>query len=321
MTIRNSKEDSAASGYGSTQPVVVGGEYSEAAPLVGVHEDDFAEPVYRDVGWALLFLAHLGVMIFLAIAYGSFGTTETAALSNNTTDWKTEMEAEMDDDEAIHQIEAFAEQVEAYVQVYPMRIFSFIVVPCALLASIFSYIGTAFIIPSCPTAIVQFSLLGSIGWTIAVTLLGAISTGSWFAWLMSAGLIAVVIYYVKIVWNLIPFASVNLRVSLQGVSANWGIYIIAFLFSILGFVWTVFWVYVAIGVLGHEQLESYAAGEEETSSMGDDDDDAYYESQGDRPQQGFTIFLLLVSLYWTSTVLLVSCVMILLGAGSTFLLT
>jgi hypothetical protein len=134
----------------------------------------------------------------------------------------------------------------------------------------------------------------------------SVSTGSWFAWLMSAGLIAIVIYYVKIVWNLIPFASVNLKISLKGVSANWGIYMIAFLFSILGFVWTIFWAYVSIGVLGHEQLES---GTEDSSTstsetVDDDDDDAYYESQGDQAQQGFTIFLLLVSLYWTSTVIL-----------------
>lgn len=309
MTIRNSKEKDSAV-YGSTsqqaQPVVVvGGEYSETAPLVGVDEDDFAEPVYRDVVWALLFLVHLGVMIFLGVVYGSFGV-DSAAAYMNTTDWKQEIEAEMDDDEAIHQVEAFAKQVEAYVEVYPMRIFSFIVVPCALLASGFCYFGTAFVIPSCPTAIVQFSLLGSIGWTIALTLLMSISTGSVFAWLMSAGLIAIVVYYVRIVWNLIPFASVNLKVSLKGVSVNWGLYIIAFLFSVLGFIWAIFWAYVAIGVLGHEQLETYTGDSSTAPDTEDDDDDVYYESRGDRPQQGFTIFLLLVSLYWTSTVLLVS---------------
>ena len=264
--------------------------------------------------WALLFVAHLGVMVFLAIVYGSFSTSNEEKMT--TLDWKAEMEAELDDDEAIHQVEVFAEQVEAYVEVYPMRILSFILVPCALLAFCFSYVGTALVIPSCPTTIVQFSLLGSVGWTIVLTILMSVSTGSWFVWLISIGLIAIVVYYVKIVWRLVPFASVNLKISLKGVSANWGIYMIAFLFSILGFVWTIFWAYVSIGVLGHEQLESVA--EEGTSStstsetIDDDDDDAYYASQGDRPQQGFTIFLLLVSLYWTSTVLLVSarCVLV-----------
>jgi hypothetical protein len=307
MTIRNKEQQQQDyTSYGSTQPVVVGGEYTEAEPLVGIDNNDFAEPVFRDVFWALLFVAHLGVMVFLAVVYGSFGTSSNH--EKTTQDWKAEMEAEMDDDEAIHQVEAFAEQVEAYVEVYPMRILTYILVPCVLLAFVFSFVGTALVIPSCPTTIVQFSLLGSVGLTIALTVLMSVSTGSWFAWLMSAGLIAIVIYYVKIVWNLIPFASVNLKISLKGVSANWGIYMIAFLFSILGFVWTIFWAYVSIGVLGHEQLES---GTEDSSTstsetVDDDDDDAYYESQGDQAQQGFTIFLLLVSLYWTSTVILVS---------------
>ncbi len=309
MTIRYPEKEQQQENYGSTaQPVVVGGEYSEAAPLVGIDNNDFAEPVFRDVLWALLFVAHLAVMVCLAILYGSFSTTTSSGTGESNTDWK-EMEAELDDDEAIHQVEVFAEQVEAYVQVYPMRILSFILVPCAVLAFAFSYVGTALVIPSCPTTIVQCCLLGSVGWTIVLTILMSVSTGSWFAWLMSIGLIGIVIYYVKIVWRLIPFASVNLKLSLKGVSANWGIYMIAFLCSVLGFVWTIFWAYVCIGVLGHEQLDSVATEDSSSSmseTMDDDDDDAYYKSQGDRPQQGFTIFLLLVSLYWTSTVLLVS---------------
>ena len=65
---------------------------------------------------------------------------------------------------------------------------------------------------------------------------------------------------------------------------------------------------MSIGVLGHEQLESGTEYSSTSTSetVDDDDDDAYYESQGDQAQQGFTIFLLLVSLYWTSTVILVS---------------
>lgn len=304
MTIRN---NSNSKGYGATsqqtaaaaEPIVVGGKYSEAAPLVGVHDEDFAEPVYRDVVWALLFLAHFAVMIYLAIAYGSFGIQDSG---KNTSDWKQELETDLDDDEAIHQVEAFAEQVEAYVEVYPLRIFGFLIVPCALVASVVSYLGTCFVIPSCPTAIVQFCLLGSIGWTIALTVLASISFGSWFVWLISAGVIAIVLYYVRIVWSLIPFAAVNLRVALKGISANWGIYIIAFIVSGIGFVWVFFWMYVSIGVLGHEQLAA-VTGETPATDV-EDDDDTYYAIQGDQPQQGFTIFLLLVSLYWTSTILL-----------------
>ena len=303
MTIKNSIDSGFGSSYQTPEPVVINQYGGEQAPLVGVDENDFAEPVYRDVPWAILFVAHLAVMIWLGVAYGSFsGGTNSANM--NATDWKHELETDLDDDEAIHQIEAFAEEVEAYVEVYPMRIFLYVVLPCALLAYFVSYVGTAFVIPSCPTTIVQMSLLGSVGWIIVLTILVSVSTGSWFSWLMSVGIIAIVVYYVTIVWSLIPFASINLKVSLEGISANSGMYIIAFIVSGVGFVWAVFWMYVAIGVLGHEQLQSYGAEVPTTDEV--DDDDLYYQSQGDRPQQGFTIFFLLVSLYWTSTVLLVS---------------
>jgi hypothetical protein len=255
-------------------------------------QDDFAEPVYRDVAWAIMFLAHLGVMIYLAVVHGSFGVDCT---NMNTTDWKQELEASIDDDTVLHQVEAFAEAAEAYVQVFPQRIFSYVVIPCAVLASVFSYAATAFWIPSCPTVAVQSALLGSVGWTIILTVFTAVATHFWWTYLMSAVVIAVVIYYVRIVWNLIPFAAINLQVSLKGISANWGMYVLAFLFSAAGFVWTIFWIYVAIGVLGHETI-TYNA--EHPKNAADESED------GD--PQGFTFFLLLVSFYWTSTVLLVS---------------
>jgi hypothetical protein len=296
MTIRDTNQYGVPS-Y-QTQNVVIDqpAAYGEDDPLFNKrinHQDDFAEPVYRDVAWAIMFLAHLGVMIYLGVAHGSFGVEYT---DMNATDWKQELEASIDDDEVLHQVESFAEAAEAYVQVFPQRIFSYVVIPCAVLASVFSYAATAFLIPSCPKVAVQSALLGSVGWTILLTVFTAVASHSLWACLMSAVVIAVVIYYVRIVWNLIPFAAVNLQVSLKGISANWGMYVLAFLFSAAGFVWTVFWIYVAIGVLGHEMM---TYNEEEHPKHAADDSE-------DGGPQGFTVFLLLVSLYWTSTVLLVS---------------
>jgi hypothetical protein len=297
MTIRDNNKYGVPS-Y-QTQDVVIDEPiayvYGEDDPLVNTRinqEDDFAEPVYRDVAWAIVFLAHLAVMIYLGIAHGSFGVDCTGM---NTTDWKQEMEASIDDDKVLHQMEAFAEAAEEYVQVFPQRIFSYVVIPCALLASVFSYAATAFLIPSCPKVAVQSALLGSVGWTIILTMFTAVASHSWWTYLMSAAVIAVAIYYVRIVWNLVPFAAVNLQVSLQGISANWGMYVLAFLFSVAGFVWTIFWIFVAIGVLGHETI---AYKEEHPKNASDESEDG--------GPQGFTVFLLLVSLYWTSTVLLVS---------------
>jgi hypothetical protein len=246
-----------------------------------------------------MFLVHLAVMIYLGVAYGSFGVKHEEQW--NSADWKEELqeelEASIDDDKVLHQMETFAEAAEEYVQVFPQRIFIYMVIPCALLASVVSYVGTAFVIPSCAKICVQTALIGSIGWTILLTVFMSVASHSWFVYLMSAGMIAVMIYYVTIVWRLIPFAAVNLEVSLKGISANWGMYILAFLFSVAGFVWTIFWIYVAIGVLGHETL---TYNEEHSKNAGSDNEN------DDVGPQGLTIFLLLVSLYWTSTVLLVS---------------
>lgn len=295
MTIRDTNKNGIPS-Y-QTQDVLIDPIiYGEEDPLLKAnHEEDFAEPVFRDVAWALLFLVHLAVMIYLGVAYGSFGVEHDKQW--NSADLKEELEASIDDDKVLHQMETFAEAAEEYVQVFPQRIFIYVVIPCALLASVVSYAGTAFVIPSCAKICVQTALIGSIGWTILLTVFISVASQSWFVYLMSAGMIAVMIYYVTIVWRLIPFAAVNLEVSLKGISANWGMYILAFLFSVAGFVWTIFWIYVTIGVLGHETL---TYNEEHTKNAGSSNEN------DDVGPQGLTIFLLLVSLYWTSTVLLVS---------------
>ena len=304
MTIRNSGDDA----YGVRQSQIPSYQAQgvvideDNAPMIHIDDEDFAEPVFRDVFWAVLFIVHLLVMIYLGIAYGSFGVD--TSVGGNSTSWKEEMEKGTDDDQAakaVQQMENFVEAAESFIQVYPQRILFIIVIPCAILAFCFSYVGTAFAIPSCPTTVVQFALLGSIGWTVIITLSGAIASHSFFGYLMAAGMIGIVIYYVRIVWSLIPFAAVNLKVSLEGISTNWGMYIVAILFSAISFLWTVFWLYVTIGVLGYESSET---SDEAPKKATDDDYD--YSDGASGGLQGFIFFLLLFSLYWTSTVLMVS---------------
>jgi hypothetical protein len=123
-------------------------------------------------------------------------------------------------------------------------------------------------------------------------------------------MLGIVTYYVCIVWKLIPFAAVNLNVSLKAISRNWGMYLVALLFSIVSFVWTVFWLYTTIGLLGYETAEenskqhpSAGAKTSHPSSKGSSHESDDFEEGG---PQGITLVLLLISLYWTATVLLVS---------------
>ncbi len=96
MTIRNSGDDA----YGvrrsnipsyQAQGVVID---EDNAPMIHIDDEDFAEPIFRDVFWAVLFIVHLLVMIYLGIAYGSFGVD--ASVSGNSTSWKEEISIDVD---------------------------------------------------------------------------------------------------------------------------------------------------------------------------------------------------------------------------------
>lgn len=303
------------SNYGSAalvgteaQTVLIDESPGEGVPLVRVENltEEEDKPVFRDVWFAIFFLAHLGFMVYLGVAYGSFGIEEIDV--NNVT---AAIQNAIDDDvdiseQDLKQLEVFAHEAEAYIQVYPTRIFVFLVLPCALLAYVSAYLSTAFFIPSCPKVMVSACLLGTLVWTLLIAVSVCIAAQSVFAIAGSVVMLGLVGYYVKIVWKMIPFAAVNLRVALLGISANAGMYIVALLFSVVGFIWYVFWFYATIGLLSFETqaynntLHDESAGGSGTHKhqFNDYDDDDY-----DGPQ-GFTFFLLLVSLYWTSSVLL-----------------
>lgn len=216
-------------------------------------------------------------MFMVAALHGSFGIDEM--------------------NEAIKEDEKIKDEALESAEVYAGRIFYQLIIPCAIAAFTVAWVVTAFVIPSCPTQIVQSSLLGYVGYAIITTIFICKSSPAWYSFLGAAAIVGVTLYYVYIAWRLIPFAASNLTMVLQGVRSNLGIYLVVFLFSIVGFLWTALWFYVIIGLY----LDGSA---QETNKNGPEEDD-YYEYQSTGPG-GFVFFLLLISLYWTSNVILVS---------------
>ena len=279
---------------------------SEGTPLMAIAnvvvEDDIPDdgsPVFRDVTFSCLFFIHLAIMIFLSIFYGSYGIEK---VDMNVTHWKEYMDddgAKNVSDEDLKTVEDAIVTASDWSEVYLPRILSCIILPGAFTAFLISYIGTACIIPSCPKAIVMSCLLGSLGWTAVVMIWVIVATGSIFSVVAAVAVLGILTYYIRIVWHMIPFTSANLSVALQGISANWGMYVIAFFFSCVSFMWAAFWLYVVIGIMLHD-ADSYGKSHPEREKHhGKDDAD-------EGGPQGFAFFLLLLSLYWTCTIMIVS---------------
>ena len=222
----------------------------EVSPLVSVvvHDDSDGksiEPVCRDLPFAILFILHAIVMAWLGVAVAPQGYDQ---IKINTTSIEEEIRKGDDvTEEDIQEFENFLSAAAAYVQVYPLRILAFIVVPCCLLAYAFGALTTAFIIRPYPRFVVSSCLISSVVLMATLLIVGALTSGSVFVYLTTGLALAATIYYVRIAWNMIPFAAVNLKIALEGMGRNSGMYLVAFCFAELGFVWVLYWFYVLVG--------------------------------------------------------------------------
>lgn len=152
-----------------------------------------------------------------------------------------------------------------------------------------TYAIVAFIIPKFSTFAVTASLYGSLIVNILLALAFIIYVPSVIVIIIAVAVVVFNIWYVRQLKDFVPFAAANLKLAAQAVSANSGVYPISFLVGFIGVVWMGFWSYTAnaLGLF------------DENVALNDDD---YY---GDVAgvETGIKGFLLLVSLYWTLSVL------------------
>ena len=242
---RNHTTPVAAATY--TEDVVI----DEATPLVSVvvyddsEQKEIIQPFCRDLPFAIIFAVHAVIILSLGIFIAPKGFDQ---LQFNTTFIEEEIrkEDEVTDEDSQEFKQVFTAAVE-YIHVYPVRIVLYIVVPCCLLAYVFGVISTAFIIKPCPRVAVYGCLISSVAMVAILMLMSAVASGSIFVYAFTILAVGASIYYVSVVWQTVPFAAVNLKIAVEALGRNSGMYVVAFLFAELGFVWVLFWIYVVVG--------------------------------------------------------------------------
>mmetsp|Transcript_8267 Transcript_8267/g.18671 ORF Transcript_8267/g.18671 Transcript_8267/m.18671 type:complete len:405 (+) Transcript_8267:95-1309(+) len=296
--------------YGGTEALVVqsgntDGE-GEIIPLVDVFVDDpnnpdsaaTSTPKWRDLPFAILFWVHLAVMIWLGVTVAPKGYE----LFDVNVFGEIEKAMQKSDDvteEDIQHFKGFVDQAAAYLQVYPTRIGLYCALPLCFLAFVFGLVGTSAVLKPCPRTMVYSCLVSTIAWTCIVLLGSAISTGSIGLYFMTGISLVAVGYYVRLAWKMVPFAAVNLKLALEGIGRNCGIFMVAFFFAEIGFLWVVYWFYVMIGTSSYENNKCQAEHPDQNFDMDSDD----YSDVCDPPLAVVIFFLL--SLYWTGAIFMV----------------
>lgn len=288
--------------YGATETVQI-----DEAPLLslseaviennnngdnGIIEMVGEAPRYQDVFFAFLFGLHLLLMLWLGTSVAPEGYSR---MDLNWTKIEDEIRASDDvTEEDFEKFQAFLDAAGGFIQVYPERILGFLLLPSLLIAFIVAMLLTMLVIRPFSTEVVYASLVGSVIGTCLFMFSFLFNAASVPVFLLTGAALASVGYYVRIAWRMVPFAAVNLKVALEGIGSNWGMYIVAFVFAELGFAWNIYWFYTLVGVSALKNGECMSAHPEATF-----DDDTCGP-----PPLVFLGFLL--SLYWTSTVVMVS---------------
>ena len=102
--------------------------------ITGDYDGKDGAPVFRDVPFALLFLIHFCIMLWLGIFVAPVGYEQ---LDFNFTVIEDEIQKNGDNsttDEDIQSMEIFAEELSDFVQVYPYRIVIYLILPSLLVS-------------------------------------------------------------------------------------------------------------------------------------------------------------------------------------------
>ena len=235
-------------------------------------------PRYEDLPFAILFLVQLILMLVFGINKGSWAIQGLD-------------DATIDDDAVVKD-----------VQTHISRAVFGLLLPCTVLAFFLAHVGTAVVIPLFPETAVKVCLAVSLMSTGIVAIVAIIANPVWYMWVSMLLMFGLVAFYVRRVWCMAPFAAANLTMGIKSIAENWGVYIISIFMMLVSFVWFVFWFYAANGIFFQDLATDASLPQGKGHSA-----DAHKYNYDDGSQQGMQwglFFLLLVSLYWTSTVLL-----------------
>jgi Plasma-membrane choline transporter len=257
-------------------------------------------PVFRDWPFAVLFYVHIAAMVYVGVVYSTAGYHRIA------NDYDFDMvkhEIEKNDDvnpQDMAQLETFVEEAYAYLHGYPQRIVLYSVLPTAVLLLVVTDMILAWCLLKCTRFWVTKTLLGSASLTVVAMVALVIAVPSVFVVILACIVIGASVYFTWSVWSIIPFLSVNLKIALEGMRSNMGTYMWALLLSDISSFFVLAWFYVLFGVSFYESLtcEDRMHPDEKVhlEGLGKTDPD-------ECSMNGWTFVLLLLSLFWTTSVI------------------
>jgi hypothetical protein len=282
--------------YGTETVVIV----DEETPIL-LAEAQFEEafkldgpPACQDFFFALLFYAHFLLMIWLVVAIAPQGFDKIDL--NYTIIEDVIRKSDDITEEQFLQFQGFVSQLTSFLQVYPLRIFLFLIVPCSLLAFLTTWFVAIVLYRRFPKLLLYCCLLKPLLLVAAGAIAIASLSGSVLGWFFPVIAIIVMFYYTAIAWRYVPYAAVNIKVALTGIFPNWGVLILAGGFAKLGIIWFIYWLYVIIGVFSYKDNQCREAHPERNFDITSPD----FDNSCHPPIMVVLLFLL--SLYWTSVV-------------------
>jgi len=219
---------------------------------------------FKDVGFAVLFLAHIVGIVAIVGMYGIDAFNKTLEDAGSVKD----------DDSGGGLDYSNVGKAAASVGVASLIVTSLMLNFMMKFAS----------------SLIKFSLLFSVavaGLFAVVSLLYGSVIGAIFGFIF----FAISVCYARAVWDRIPFATSNLVTSLTAVKANFGITFLGYAVAIKGFAWSILWTVALVGV--------YSIAPDVEGCDGVDENGKECVKQ----LNYVYVFLLFLSFYWTHQVL------------------
>jgi len=237
------------------------------------------QPEYRDAPFAIAFLIHISVVIFIAIAWGLSALRQ----QQNDDDVYDNNDKSYDDgnnNNGGEESNDNSNSNNSYVSLSGILWLCFL----TCLISIGISAASLQVMMHHAEILIQSSLIGSCCFMAVIAILffmegrGLMIVG--LCWVI---LLLVTAWYAKSVWNRIPFAAANLRTALSAVQTNGGICVVAYGIAFVAMIWTGIWSLALIGVSFKESTCVSGVCQPHMNAI--------------------SIVLLILSFYWTSQVL------------------
>jgi hypothetical protein len=222
----------------------------------------------RDRFWAILFYAHVAVLIGSTIKFAPVMLQELAGDYASGANRYLKVARLLEDDQDEVEIEA-----DSVILV---------LVLAGLAGLVISTVSLAFMM-NCAQQLIKTALFFNIFVAVGMLLMALVAGVIEVAIMALIGLLFSA-YYTYVVWNRIPFAASNLITAVTAVRANIGLSFFAYTNLIMSFLWSIFWSIAFFSTF---------------FVLGGCDADGNCENE----INGFAVFLFLVSYFWTAQVL------------------